>query len=358
MRGQCGAEGTGRSALGFQLLTSFNQALTSAGQLSFGSTDSVFILPDQRNELPLVHLHSGLGGGERLRGVRTLAVRRRSLIAQRVHDGGIGERTLHGHFSQPLHQSATLARKCQSAGEHQRMLERIGLEGEARQIGARRTEKHASRVTANGIGQCEGVGVTQHEAKSESEHLGSELLRRKYIAAIGQFSQQQHRHGAGRVGEHEAHEGIERTRLELRGDSLQRAVVRYEVELRIELGEQAGRAHWRRGTIAETSVRTNADVYLTVHRAARTRGHHVRYVSGPLQRPIERIGRVNHDVGQRRSTFTVRRPTEDTSTIERVVRGRIPVQLLALVESEPRDTRSEESRVRFCRRRTRRQIKV
>ena len=115
---------------------------------------------------------------------------------------------MHGHFRQSLHQPPTLARERQGARQHQRVLERVGLEREPRQVGARRPEEDAAGVSPNGIGEREGIGVAQHEAQPQSEHLRGELLRRHDIPAVREFGEEQHRHGAGRITQHEAHEGV------------------------------------------------------------------------------------------------------------------------------------------------------
>jgi hypothetical protein len=77
-----------------------------------------------------------------------------------------------------------------------------------------------------------------------------------------------------------------------------------------------------------------------------------------LQRTIEWVGRVHDDIGKRRSFVTVGRPAENAPAVERVIGGRIPAQLLALIQPKPRHTGSEEGRVGFCRRGARRQIEV
>ena len=152
-------------------------------------------------------------------------------------------------------------------------------------------------MTANGVGEREGVGMAQHEAESESEHLTRELLWRQHVAAVRQLGEQQYGHRAGGIAQHEPYKGIERPRLELRRNPLQRSVARDERERHIQFREQSRWTHrWRR-TVAGAAIGADADVQLTLHLSCRGGRRHVRNVRRPLQPAVERIGRMHHNVG-------------------------------------------------------------
>ena len=238
------------------------------------------------------------------------------------------------------------------------MLERIGFEREARQVRPGGTEEHRARVATHGVGECEGVGVAELEAQPQPEHLRRELLGGQHVAAIGQFGQEQHGHGARGIAQDEANERVERAGFELRGHALERPVVRDERERGIEFGEQARWAHRRRRAIGGAAFGAHTDVHLPVLGAASGRRHDVRDVRRPLQRAIERIGGVHDNVGKCRTVLTEGRPTENASTVERVIRWGVPAQLLALIETQPRHTGGEEGGVGVRRRSARRQIEM
>ena len=59
--------------------------------------------------------------------------------------------------------------------------------------------------------------------------------------------------------------------------------------------------------------------------------------------------RVHHDVGQRGTVMTERRPSENSAAVEGVIRRGIPTQWLAGIEAKPGDASIEKCSVRVGR---------
>ena len=68
----------------------------------------------------------------------------------------------------------------------------------------------------------------------------------------------------------------------------------------------------------------------------------VRQVRRPLDSAIDRVGLVQHEVGERSAVFDEGRPTQDATAIERVIGREVPTEEALMREAQPRGTSGEQ----------------